>query len=73
MVIISVLKGCFRIVEQLTDAIDPNPNIQVLRECVKKSLEMMVQLSQIPEDELFKICLDFWHFLAADIMNNPKH
>ena len=34
---------------------------------------MMVQLSQIPEDELFKICLDFWHFLATDIMNNPKH
>ena len=73
MVIISVMKGCIRIIEQLTDAIDPNPNIQMLRECVKRSLEIMVQFSQIPEDELFKICLDFWHFLATDIMNNPKN
>jgi hypothetical protein len=40
---------------------------------VKKSLEIMVQLSQIPEDELFKICLDFWHFLSTDMMHNPRH
>jgi hypothetical protein len=73
MVIISVIKGCIRIIEQLTDSIDPNPHIQLLRECVRKSLEMIVQLTQIPEDELFKICLDFWHFLATDIMNNPKN
>ena len=42
MVIVSVLKGCSRLIEELTDAIDPNPNIQVLRDCVKKSLEIMV-------------------------------
>ncbi len=32
----------------------------------------MVQLSYIPEDELFKICLDFWHFLTYNIMIKLK-
>lgn len=64
MVIVSVLKGNLRIVEELTNVMTPNENIIFLRECVKKSLEIMVQLSNIPEDELFKICLDFWHFLS---------
>jgi|LauGreDrversion4_2_1035121.scaffolds.fasta_scaffold31873_5 hypothetical protein len=73
MVIVSVLRGCIRVIEQLTDSMDPNPNIVMLRDCVKKSLEMMIQLSSISEDELFKICLDFWHFLAVDIMQNPRH
>jgi len=27
MVIISVLKGCIRVIEELTDTIEPNPNI----------------------------------------------
>lgn len=27
MAIISVMRGCIRIIEQLTDTIDPNPNI----------------------------------------------
>jgi hypothetical protein len=73
MVIISVLKGCIRVIEELTDTIEPNPNIQILRDCVKKSLEIMVQISQIPEDELFKISLDFWHFLTTDVIQNPRH
>jgi hypothetical protein len=45
----------------------------MLRECVKRALQMMVQMSNIPEDELFKICLDFWHFLCVDIMQNPRN
>ena len=32
----------------------------------------MVQLSNIPEDELFKICLDFWHFFCYNIMVKTK-
>lgn len=45
MVVISVIKGNIRIIEELTDAIEPNENIIMLRECVRKSLEIMVQLS----------------------------
>jgi hypothetical protein len=33
---------------------------------------MMVQLSSIPEEELFKIQLDFWHFLCMEIINNSN-
>jgi hypothetical protein len=29
----------------------------------------LVQLSRIPEDELFKICLEFWNFFAQDTLN----
>ncbi len=32
----------------------------------------MVQLSNIPEDELFKICLDFWHFFCYNVMMKTK-
>ena len=32
----------------------------------------MVQLSHIPEDELFKICLDFWHFFCYNVMVKIK-
>ena len=34
---------------------------------------MMVQMSSIPEDELFKICLDFWHYLCVDIQSNSRN
>ena len=33
---------------------------------------MMVEFSNIPEDELFKICLDFWHFLTYNILMKTK-
>ena len=26
----------------------------------------------MPEDELFKICLDFWHFFTYDILMKAK-
>lgn len=29
-------------------------------------------MSRIPEDELFKICLDFWHFLTYNILMKTK-
>jgi hypothetical protein len=32
----------------------------------------MVQLSEVQEDELFKICLDFWHFFSLNIMDKTK-
>ena len=32
----------------------------------------MIQLSNIPEDELFKISLDFWHFFCYNVMLKTK-
>lgn len=32
----------------------------------------MLQLTNIQEEELFKICLEFWHWFAHDVMNKTK-
>lgn len=42
MVVVSVIRGSIRIIEELTDATEPNVNIQMLRECIGKSLEIMI-------------------------------
>lgn len=49
-----------------------NQVVNTLREVVKQSLEYMTQLSRIPEDELFKICLEFWHFFCYNTMIKTK-
>lgn len=51
---------------------EPNENILYLQQCVQKALEYLVQLSNIPEDELFKICLDFWHVFCNNVMMKVK-
>lgn len=35
-------------------------------------LNYLVQMSSIEEEELFRICLDFWHFLSYNIMIKTK-
>jgi exportin-1 len=73
MVVASVVKGNLRVIEEVTDQAGDNQAVAALREATKRALEMMVQLSNVPEDELFKICLDFWHHLCVEIQNNPRH
>ena len=51
---------------------EPNENIKFLIECISRALMMMTQFSNIPEDELFKICLDFWNKFCYDIMVKLK-
>ena len=29
-------------------------------------------MSRIQDDELFKICLDFWHFFSKDVMEKQR-
>jgi len=31
-----------------------------------------LQLTNIQEEELFKICLEFWHWFAQNVMNKTK-
>lgn len=47
---------------------EANPNVEMLRKCVSIGLQYMIQLSMIPEEELFKICIEFWHWLTHDVM-----
>lgn len=42
MVITSVMKGNLRVIEELTDSQDQNDNINFLKQCVQKSLEIMI-------------------------------
>lgn len=70
--IAAVLRNNLDMIEEMTNAMEPNQNIQFLQQCVQKALEYLVQLSQVPEDELFKICLDFWNFFSENVMVKVK-
>ena len=48
--------------------IEPNEQVIMLRDETLRGLTYLTQMSRIPDDELFKICLDFWHFFSKDIM-----
>lgn len=47
---------------------EPNENIDMLRKCVSDGLTYLIQLTNIPEDELFKICIEFWNFFSHDCL-----
>lgn len=51
---------------------EPNENIEFLRGAVRQGLNYLVQLSRIPEEELFKIILEFWHFFANDTLKKTR-
>ena len=44
----------------------------MLRESVFRGLTYLIQLSNIPEEELFKICLEFWHFFSHDCLMKTR-
>lgn len=51
---------------------ETNSDIDLLRNCVNQGLIYMLQLTQIQEDELFKICVDFWCWLTNDVMMQTR-
>ena len=68
LTISSVLQNNLSLIEQSCNTMTDNQNIEYLKESVKRGLWYLVQCTNIPEDELFKICLDFWHFFSYDIL-----
>ncbi len=38
----------------------------------QQGLNYLVQLSNVPEDELFKINMNFWHFFASDVLSKTR-
>ena len=68
LAISSVLQSNLDLIEQSTNTMEPNQNIEFLKQFTQKGLEYLIQCTSIPEDELFKICLDFWHFFSQDIL-----
>ena len=51
---------------------EQNPNIEALKQYTKQGLAYLIQCTNIPEEELFKICLEFWHFFTLDILEKTK-
>jgi hypothetical protein len=77
MAITSTLKQHQSLIEQTCNVSEPNANIEALRNYTQKSLQYLIQMTNIVVDgewpsELFKICLDFWHFFAYDILQKTQ-
>jgi exportin-1 len=72
LAISAVIKNNADLIEQSTNVMESNADIDFLRNSVNLGLRYMVQLSHIPEEELFKICLDFWHWFSHDVLLKTK-
>ena len=48
----------------MTNVTEMNENTYMLLNCTQAGLSYLLQLSNIPEDELFKISLNFWNFFS---------
>ena len=72
LAISSVLRNNLDFIEHLTNTIESNNEVQMLRDQTLQGLVYLTQMSRIQDEELFKICLDYWHFFAQDIMNKQR-
>lgn len=59
-------------IEKVTNVMETNQMIEVLRESVRQGLDFMIQLTNVPEEELFKICIEFWHWFCQDGMQKGQ-
>ena len=68
MAIAAMLRNNLDIIEQTTNQMEPNSDVNILRECTALGLNYLIELTSVPEDELFKICLEFWNWFANKVM-----
>ena len=43
-----------------------------LVEVIRKALQHIINMSELPEESIFKICVEFWFFLTDFIKKNSK-
>ena len=72
LAISAVIKNNVDLIEQTTNVMEPNPDVDFLRASLDQGLVFMIQLTQVQEEELFKICLEFWHWFAHDVMMKTR-
>lgn len=72
LAISSVLRNNLDLIEEMTNITEMNQNTLMLVNTTQQGLTYLVQLSNIPEDELFKISMNFWHFFANDVLSKTK-
>jgi exportin-1 len=63
-----VLRNNIDLIETMTNSMELNENQNTLVLCTQGGLNYMIQLSSVPEEELFKISTDFWNFLSNNIL-----
>lgn len=68
LAISSVLRNNLDLIEEMTNIQEMNENTAMLVNTTQQGLSYLVQLSNVPEDELFKINMNFWHFFASDVL-----
>jgi exportin-1 len=42
-------------------------------ELMRKALQYIVSFSELPEDSIFKMCVEFWHFFTEFLKNSEKN
>ena len=51
---------------------EANSDVLLLRESVDLGLQYLLQLTSVDEEELFKICLEFWHWFSNNVMTKLR-
>jgi exportin-1 len=72
LAISSVLRNNLDLIEEMTNIAEMNENTAMLVNTAQQGLIYLVQLSNVPEDELFKISMNFWHFFASDVLSKTR-
>lgn len=72
LAISSVLQSNLALIETSCNTMESNQNIEFVKQYTSRGLHYLIQSTNIPEDELFKICLEFWHFWTMDILQKTR-
>ena len=67
------LKNNLRRLEEVCEAAPMSETTHAFEASIKQGLFYMLQMSSIPEDELFKICVEFWNFFTYHVFVTGYH
>lgn len=70
LLVTSFVKNNMAAVENIlaTNQVEGNELLTGLMKTYEQALQYMVQFSYIPEESLFKICVEFWHYFTYEVM-----
>ena len=51
----------------------PGCDVGSFLELMRKTLQYIVNFSELPEDSIFKMCVEFWHFFTEYLKNSERN
>lgn len=66
------MKNNLDLIESTSNQMEANSDVLLLRESVDLGLQYLLQLTSVDEEELFKICLEFWHWFSNNVMTKLR-